>query len=107
MSPPSRRRWACALRPTTSRRRSRHPKGIFVFVQASTKEVIAPMPSGAFASPGPYRVVVFLLIIKQGGPVLQRSERLDIFGDGRALLLPANILIPGLVEPVGNILAND
>jgi hypothetical protein len=54
-------------------------QGIFVFVQASTKEVVEAMRSGAFASPGSYSVVVFPVIINNPG-WLQRSERFGILG---------------------------
>ena len=57
--------------------------GNFCFVQASTKEVVEAMRSGAFASPGSslslYSVVVFSVIINNPG-WLQRSERFGILG---------------------------
>jgi len=111
MSPPSRRRWACALRPTTNRRRWSALQGILAFVQASTKEVVEAVWSGAFASPGSslglYSVVVFLLIINNPGWLPSGANCLAYLEIAGALLCPADVLIPGLVEPVGNILAND
>jgi hypothetical protein len=99
------------LRPTTNSRSWSDLQGILAFVQASTKEVVEPMPSGAFASPssslGLYSVVVFPLIIttRAGSPKAERAwAYLEI---ASALLLPADVLIPGLVESVGNILVND
>ena len=99
------------MRPTTNRRRWSDLQGIFAFVQASTKEVVEAVRSGAFASPGSslglYSVVVFPLIINNPGWLPIGATCLACLEIARALFCPADVLIPGLVEPVGNILAHD